>query len=135
MAIPGFDLGTPVGAPSGAAGGPRHRSDDQRRPDGHPVEHRVTLPRPVEDARYTPDALTGDERCGEVGVSGLHSVATWPGTARNWWRRERPADLRETRSEALVAVPRAIGSVPDGMAASVLTGVNPIHGLYASFAG
>ena len=36
---------------------------------------------------------------------------------------------------ALAGLPGAIGSVPDGMAASVLAGVNPIHGLYASFAG
>lgn len=42
------------------------------------------------------------------------------------------ADLR---ADALAGVPRAIGSVPDGMAASVLAGVNPVHGLYASFAG
>jgi hypothetical protein len=31
-------------------------------------------------------------------------------------------------------VPGAVGRVPDGMAASVLAGVNPVHGLYASFA-
>jgi SulP family sulfate permease len=37
--------------------------------------------------------------------------------------------------EALAGVPGAIGSVPDGMASAVLAGVNPIHGLYASFAG
>jgi SulP family sulfate permease len=37
--------------------------------------------------------------------------------------------------DALAGIPGAIGSVPDGMAASVLIGVNPIHGLYASFAG
>lgn len=39
------------------------------------------------------------------------------------------------RTEAVAGIPGAIGSVPDGMAASVLAGVNPIHGLYASFAG
>jgi sulfate permease, SulP family len=37
--------------------------------------------------------------------------------------------------EAMAGLPGAIGSVPDGMAASVLAGVNPIHGLYASFVG
>lgn len=39
------------------------------------------------------------------------------------------------RSDALAGIPGAIAGVPDGMAASVLAGVNPIHGLYASFAG
>ncbi len=39
------------------------------------------------------------------------------------------------KADALAGLPGAIGSVPDGMAASVLAGVNPIHGLYASFAG
>ena len=39
------------------------------------------------------------------------------------------------KTDAVAGLPGAIGSVPDGMAASVLTGVNPIHGLYASFAG
>lgn len=39
------------------------------------------------------------------------------------------------RSEAVAGLPGAIGSVPDGMAASVLAGISPIHGLYASFAG
>jgi SulP family sulfate permease len=37
--------------------------------------------------------------------------------------------------EAVAGLPGAIGSVPDGMAASVLAGVSPIHGLYASLAG
>jgi SulP family sulfate permease len=37
--------------------------------------------------------------------------------------------------EGLAGLPGAIGSVPDGMAASLLAGVNPIHGLYASMAG
>lgn len=46
--------------------------------------------------------------------------------------RRRP---RTFRADALAGLPGAIGSVPDGMAASVLAGVSPIHGLYASFVG
>lgn len=42
---------------------------------------------------------------------------------------------RDLVGDAVAGIPGAIGSVPDGMAASVLAGVNPIHGLYASFAG
>ncbi len=37
--------------------------------------------------------------------------------------------------DALAAIPRAVASVPDGMAASVLAGVDPIFGLYASMVG
>lgn len=44
----------------------------------------------------------------------------------------RRADLR---ADLVAGVPGAIGSVPDGMAASVLAGVNPVHGLYAGLAG
>jgi sulfate permease, SulP family len=51
-----------------------------------------------------------------------------------WWAAER-IDGRAQRAEALAGLPGAIGSVPDGMAASVLAGVNPIHGLYASAVG
>ena len=39
------------------------------------------------------------------------------------------------KGDMIAGVPGAVGSVPDGMAASVLAGVNPVHGLYASFAG
>jgi SulP family sulfate permease len=39
------------------------------------------------------------------------------------------------KADVTAGLPGAIGSVPDGMAASVLAGVNPIYGLYASFAG
>lgn len=46
--------------------------------------------------------------------------------------RPRRATLRE---DVLAGVPGAISSVPDGMASSVLVGVNPVYGLYASAFG
>jgi SulP family sulfate permease len=46
-------------------------------------------------------------------------------------RSERP----DLRADVVAGLPGAISSVPDGMACAVLVGVNPIHGLYASFAG
>ncbi|MDR7384994.1 SulP family inorganic anion transporter [Promicromonospora iranensis] len=42
---------------------------------------------------------------------------------------------RHLRQDIVAGLPGAISSVPDGMAASVLAGVNPAHGLYASFVG
>ncbi len=46
------------------------------------------------------------------------------------------APRRNTIRKDLVAgLPGAISSVPDGMASSVLAGVNPVHGLYASIFG
>ena len=53
---------------------------------------------------------------------------------RRWLRAVRP-ERRDLRADLVAGLPRAISSVPDGMAAAVLVGVNPIHGLYASFAG
>ena len=46
--------------------------------------------------------------------------------------RPEPGTLRQ---DAIAGVPGAVGSVPDGMASAVLVGVNPVYGLYASFAG
>jgi Sulfate permease and related transporters (MFS superfamily) len=37
--------------------------------------------------------------------------------------------------DLLAGLPGAVSSVPDGMAAAILAGVNPVQGLYASFAG
>ena len=39
------------------------------------------------------------------------------------------------KSDAVAGLPVAVGGVPDGMAAAVLAGVNPVYGLYASIAG
>jgi sulfate permease, SulP family len=55
------------------------------------------------------------------------SVGAWLASVR-----PRRADAK---ADILAGLPGAISSVPDGMASSVLVGVNPVHGLYASFAG
>ena len=56
-----------------------------------------------------------------------------PGAAmRRWWASARPTDRAELQTDVVAGLPVAIGGVPDGMAASVLAGVNPVHGLYAS---
>lgn len=55
------------------------------------------------------------------------AVAAWLASVR-----PRRADLK---ADTLAALPGAISSVPEGMAVSVLAGVNPVHGRYASFAG
>jgi SulP family sulfate permease len=52
----------------------------------------------------------------------------------SWGRSVRP-DRKYFGKDALAGLPGAISSVPDGMASAVLVGVNPVHGLYASFAG
>jgi sulfate permease, SulP family len=53
---------------------------------------------------------------------------------RSWGRSIKP-DRKSFGTDALAGLPGAISSVPDGMASAVLVGVNPVHGLYASFAG
>jgi SulP family sulfate permease len=53
---------------------------------------------------------------------------------RGWFNDVRP-EKGTIRQEAIAGIPGAVGSVPDGMAAAVLAGVNPVFGLYASFAG
>lgn len=63
-----------------------------------------------------------------------HWVASGGRTLRRWGASVAPT-RRSLKSDGLAGLPGAISSVPDGMAASVLAGVNPIHGLYASFAG
>src|ERR1700733_9667564 len=55
-------------------------------------------------------------------------------TVGRWLRSIRP-ERRYLRADIMAGLPGAISSVPDGMAAAVLAGVNPVQGLYAGFAG
>ncbi len=57
------------------------------------------------------------------------------GRAARGWVRGRAPDKGTLRTELIAGIPGAISSVPDGMASSVLTGVNPVHGLYGSLFG
>ena len=60
------------------------------------------------------------------------------GSARHaaWkWLRSAAPQRRYLGRDLLAGLPGAVGSVPDGMAAAILAGVNPVQGLYASFAG
>lgn len=50
-------------------------------------------------------------------------------------RRQSKPSAAQLRADALASLTGAISSVPNGMAASVLAGVSPVHGLYAAFAG
>ena len=51
------------------------------------------------------------------------------------WLRSVGPQRRYLGRDLLAGLPGAVGSVPDGMAAAILAGVNPVQGLYASFAG
>lgn len=58
----------------------------------------------------------------------------WLNGVRAWARSVEP-DRKDLPKDVAAGLPRAISSVPDGMATAVLIGVNPVYGLYASFAG
>lgn len=62
-------------------------------------------------------------------------VAAHPKRGVSHWLRSVAPQRRHLRSDLTAGLTGAIASVPDGMAASVLAGVNPVYGLYASFAG
>ena len=51
------------------------------------------------------------------------------------WLRDAAPQRRTVRKDLVAGLPGAISKIPDGMAASVLAGVNPVHGLYASVVG
>ena len=59
--------------------------------------------------------------------------SAWAASGR-WLRSVRP-ERQHLRADIVAGLPGAIGSVRYGMAAAVLVGVDPVRGLYASFAG
>ncbi len=64
----------------------------------------------------------------------MHAARSAVAGAGRWLRSIRP-ERAHLRADLLAGLPGAISSVPDGMAAAVLAGVNPVQGLYASFSG
>src|ERR1700760_2224699 len=62
-------------------------------------------------------------------------VSRLPVAAVGRWLRSVRPERAHLRADLVAGLPGAIGSVPDGMAAAVLVGVNPVQGLYAGFAG
>jgi sulfate permease, SulP family len=64
----------------------------------------------------------------------MHSLRSPVARVGHWLRSVQP-ERAHLRADIMAGLPGAISSVPDGMAAAVLAGVNPMQGLYASFAG
>jgi sulfate permease, SulP family len=58
-----------------------------------------------------------------------------PLAAAGRWLRSIAPERRYLRADIMAGLPGAISGVPDGMAAAVLVGVNPVQGLYSGFAG
>jgi SulP family sulfate permease len=63
-----------------------------------------------------------------------HRIRSSLAAAGRWAASVGPERAHQ-RADIVAGLPRAISSVPDGMAAAVLAGVNPVQGLYAGFAG
>src|ERR1039458_10276572 len=64
----------------------------------------------------------------------MHAIGS-PVAAVGRWLRSVGPERSSLRADVVAGLPGAISSVPDGMAAAVLAGVNPVQGLYACFAG
>ncbi|HEX3104576.1 MAG TPA: SulP family inorganic anion transporter [Terriglobales bacterium] len=67
----------------------------------------------------------------ELNLPGVHDLRQAV-TNRIWQKLPRRASLR---ADAIAGLNGAINNVPDGMANSILTGVNPFYGLYANLMG
>ncbi len=48
------------------------------------------------------------------------------------WPRSLAVSRRDLRRDAVTGIPGAVGSVPDGISAAELAGVNLVHRLFAS---
>jgi sulfate permease, SulP family len=66
---------------------------------------------------------------------GAAAAVGWRETGATVDVKRRAGKRSSLASSAIAGLPGAVSSVPDGMAAAVLVGVNPIHGLYAGMAG
>jgi SulP family sulfate permease len=64
----------------------------------------------------------------------MHAIRVAMTALGRWLRSVRP-ERAHLRADLVAGLPGAISSVPDGMAAAVLAGVNPVQGLYSCFAG
>ena len=64
----------------------------------------------------------------------MHAIRPAMAAAGRWLRSVRP-ERAHLRADMVAGLPGAISRVPDGMAAAILAGVNPVQGLYAGFAG
>lgn len=76
------------------------------------------------------DRMRTSERAPQVDQPGLGELRT---AVAN--RVESPRRDGSLRQNALAGLNAALNDLPDGMAAAVLAGVNPIYGLYASIVG
>ncbi|MFI2489040.1 SulP family inorganic anion transporter [Promicromonospora kroppenstedtii] len=82
-----------------------------------------------------PEEQTTDDGFGELFRARVRQSARRAGRRLRRRTTEVLPERRHLRKDIVAGLPGAISSVPDGMAASVLAGVNPAHGLYASFVG
>ena len=64
----------------------------------------------------------------------MHAIRPAMAAAGRWLRSVRP-ERAHLRADMVAGLPGAISRVPDGMAAAILAGVNPVQGLYSGFAG
>src|SRR6185503_5884127 len=93
-----------------------------------------STPNEIQPARYDP-ALSMRPQISEIapevnhpGVSNLRRAVN----NRVWRKLPRRASFRR---DVIAGLNSAINNVPDGMADSILIGVNPLYGLYANLMG